>query len=236
MEFMIRHRENNGNDSVVCLAENAFSSCLYARWMEYLATTELYGGQTSFGEIPRLQRYSCDGGEFFGMRAGWKDDGNDRWIARKYDDGLLEIQSFVQSYFDTHISPMNIPGVISGIMFDSCLANYYRSVKDSIKPHRDSEVIFGDNPTVMILSFGLPREIIFERILYDKDNLNSIKKDKTFCGGQKTTRIMMPARSILFMGGEVQKYYSHEIKKVFCDVLPEDEGSRHSLTFRQYHT
>ena len=245
MDCLLKHKEKNGNYSVVYLAKDAISCEDADSWMKYLGGIEFYGGQTSFGEIPRLQRYCCNGGEYFGKRAGWKDDGNPRWIARPYDDNLYVIQDFVQSYFDSCIAAMNIPGVNRETMFDSCLNNCYRTKMDSIKPHRDSEVIFGNNPEVMIVSIGCPREIIFERIIYDKDNLNSIKKDKEFveeCGSDISdegrhdyVKIMMPSRSILFMGGEVQKYYSHEIKKVF-DAVPETEdGLRYSLTFRQYH-
>lgn len=233
----IHQLEENGNYSFVGLAQDAIPVDMGDAWWRYLKGEEFYGGKTSFGEIPRLQRFVCDVGEYFGKRAGWVDDGNPRWVARKYGPEMQCIQSFVQSYFDDNIAALKIPGVKACVL-DSCLANMYRSQGDSIKPHRDSEVIFGDNPSVMIVSLGCPREIIFERIIYDKDNINSIKKEK----GEKAecVKIMLPPRSILCMGGETQKYYSHEIKKVLLGGggggggKGGKEGVRFSLTFRQY--
>ena len=229
MQKYIQHLEENGNYSYVSLLYDAVPSELAEEWMHYLNGLEFYRGQTSFGEIPRLQRFMCNQGEYFGLRAGWKDDGNPRWIARKYDAEMNKIQSFVQTCFEENIVPLGIPGVKASL-FDSCLANMYRNLGDSIKPHRDSEVIFGNNPSVMIVSLGCPREIIFERIMYDKDNINSIKKER----GAKAERVIitLPPRSMLCMGGETQKHYSHEIKK----KQKNDDGLdiRLSLTFRQY--
>lgn len=232
----INNFEDNGNYSFVCLAKDAIPVEKGEEWLNYLERQEFYSGQTSFGEIPRLQRFVCDKGEYFGKRAGWKDDGNPRWVARQYDNDLRLIQSYVQSYFDDNIGSLDIPGVKMSV-FDSCLANMYRSLGDSIKPHRDSEVIFGNNPSVMIVSLGCPREIIFQRIVYDKKNINSIKKEK----GEKAERVVitLPSRSILFMGGETQKYYSHEIKKVGREGedgggVGVDASVRYSLTFRHY--
>lgn len=249
VKFLLNKKEENGNHSVVALVENVFDSEFQKSWFDHLQTMEFYGGKTSFGDVPREQMWVYDGGGNFGERANWTDLDNPRWIARPYCSELLRIQESVQKYFDDVFGVVDIGGVNGGAIFDSILLNKYRGFGDSIKPHRDSEEIFGDNPSVAILSLGCPREIIFQRILYNKDNLNSVKRDRAYDGGGNingngTFKVMLPSGSILFMGGELQKYYSHEIKKVkVIEDLILDAGSRrlllggnirYSLTFRQY--
>ena len=68
-------------------------------------------------------------------------------------------------------------GIIANAIFDMLLLNKYRGLGDSIKPHRDSETILVTNLTVLILSIGCSREIIFqEGILYDPNNLEFHKE------------------------------------------------------------
>lgn len=233
---IIRQKEANGNYSFVGLSKNVFDEKSQMDFYDYLEKMDFYGGVTSFGEIPRQQAWFYDGGGNFGDRAKWTDLQNPRWIARTYNPVLRHIQNRLQTWYAATFSDKMIgPGINTQAVFDSILLNKYRGWGDSIKPHRDSETIFGDNPTVLILSIGCPREIIFQRILYDKDNLNSIKRDRDFKQGEQSIRVNLPSGSVLLMGGEVQKYYSHEIKKV-VGSSNKDAGDnvRYSLTFRQY--
>ena len=108
---------------------------------------------------------------------------------------------------------------------NSCLINKYRDGSDSIRPHRDNQITFGENPTVFGFSLGVEREIIFKRIEYNPEKMNSIKLDK---GRMEEIRIPLKPGSLFIMGGSVQKYYSHEIPKVEMD------GVRYSLTFREF--
>ena len=62
----VYNMEENGNYSFVCLAKNAIPVEKSYEWLNYLKKQEFYRGQTSFGEIPRLQRFVCDKGEYFG--------------------------------------------------------------------------------------------------------------------------------------------------------------------------
>lgn len=231
VDTIINQMEDNGNYSFVGLSENVFDKKTQEDFYDYLEKMEFYGGVTSFGEIPREQAWYYDGGGNFGDRANWTDLQNPRWIARTYNPVLRCIQNRIQTWYDANISCMCKGGINANAIFDSILLNKYRGLGDSIKPHRDSETIFGDNPTVLILSIGCPREIVFQRILYDPNNLNSIKRDRNFKGDQ-TFRVNLPSGSVLFMGGEVQKYYSHEIKKV--GSVNKGDHTRYSLTFRQY--
>lgn len=231
--FLLRRKEENENYSVVGLVENTISKTTEDSIFSHLEKLQFRGGETSFGAIPREQLWFNCCGEEFGRRAGWKDSENMRWKSCAFDDYLLEVCRIVQSRFDEY-RLSDIPGVKAAI-FDSLLANKYTGPRSSIKPHRDSEEVFGDNPSVMILSVGYPREIIFKRIIYNREKLKSIKNDKLF-EGCREFKIMLPSGSILFMGGETQKYYSHEIQKV--DPKTEDsvcdDSIRYSLTFRQY--
>lgn len=237
---IINHKETNGNHSLVTLATNVVDAKVLTEWTEKLDGMTFYGGKTSFGDIPREQSWFYDDGGNFGDRVGWKDPDNPRWIARKYNETLLDIQQYVQGYVDTTVFSNDIcaDDTCAGVrrdVFNSILANKYRGGGDSIKPHRDSEIVFGNNPSVAILSIGCTREIIFERILYDEDRINSIKRDKSF-DGEMSIKVTLTSGSVLFMGGEVQKYYSHEIKKVRNSDGDIDGGGgvRYSLTFRQY--
>ena len=70
-----------------------------------------------------------------------------------------------------------------------------------------------------------------------------MKRDNIF-EGKRSFKVSLPSGSVLVMGGEVQKYYSHEIKKVknHDRVVSGGGGGggglggdiRYSLTFRQY--
>ena len=239
MQTILKNREENGNYSVVTLTNNVLNAKQQAGLFDYLETMEFYGGKTSFGDIPREQMWVHDGGGNFGDRANWSDLENPRWIARMYTPPLYTIQRDVQTWFSNAFADY-AKGVKGDAIFDSILMNKYRGFGDSIKPHRDSEEIFGDNPSVVILSLGCPREIIFHRIIYDKQNPNSMKRDNIF-EGKRSFKVSLPSGSVLVMGGEVQKYYSHEIKKVknHDRVVSGGGGGlggdiRYSLTFRQY--
>lgn len=241
IETVLKRREVNGGFSVIGLAKNVFGVDAARTCFEYLETMEFYGGKTSFGDIPRQQMWVYDGGGNFGDRANWTDLDNPRWVARMHNSELKSIGNTIQKWFaDVCVKNLgldSLDGVNHAADFDSILINKYRGLGDSIKPHRDSEKIFGNNPSVVILSIGCPREIIFQRILYDPDNLNSIKRDRDI---DETFKVSLPSGSVLFMGGEVQKYYSHEIKKVkdHDRILSGEEecygAVRYSLTFRQY--
>lgn len=232
--FVIQEKESNNQYSIVGLIKDAFTTEESQDIFNHLQTLEFRKGETSFGAIPRDQIWFNKCGEEFGKRAGWKNSDNLRWKSCPMDSDLENICQQVQTKFNSY-RLHNIPGV-NASRFDSILANKYVGGRSSIKPHRDSEEVFGNNPTVMILSVGCPREIIFKRIIYNPEKLKSIKIDKEYIGCSEF-RITLPAGSLLFMGGETQKYYSHEIQKLTHSSESETEQTnniRYSLTFRQY--
>ncbi len=232
--FVIQEKENNGQYSIVGLIKDAFTPEKSQDIFDHLETLEFRKGQTSFGAIPRDQIWFNKCGEDFGKRAGWKNSDNLRWKSCPMDEYLDNICKKIQTKFNSY----KLDGIsgVNASSFDSILANKYVGGRSSIKPHRDSEEVFGNNPTVMILSVGCPREIIFRRIIYNPEKIKSIKIDKEYTGCNEF-RITLPAGSLLFMGGETQKYYSHEIQKLTHSDENNDESShniRYSLTFRQY--
>lgn len=232
--FVLQEKENNDQYSIVGLIKDAFSIEQSQNIFEHLQTLEFRKGETSFGAIPRDQIWFNKCGEDFGKRAGWKNSDNLRWKSCPMDTYLDNICKQVQIKFDNYKLD-RISGV-NASRFDSILANKYVGDRSSIKPHRDSEEVFGNNPTVMILSVGYPREIIFKRIIYNPKKLKSIKIDKDY-NGCSEFRIKLSPGSLLFMGGETQKYYSHEIQKLTHSTENTSESTdniRYSLTFRQY--
>ena len=260
---IILDKHDGHHRSMVAIQENAITAAdvLWAR--EYLDRIQDFrGGMTSWGKaIPRLQRWYGSG--YFG--AHWKDQDNERWKPCKYEDELVVIQDIMQERFDKCVVAKEL-GLVGATkkthnrrrccfgrhchfkmrncrkQFNSCLLNKYRSGEDSIKPHRDSEEIFGENPIVVILSVGATRTLTFRRIIYDEDNLHLVQPE-TDPGLADEFSVEMKEGSMLVMAGALQKYYSHEITKVDDggddggdDGVTDDENTwcRYSLTFRNF--
>ena len=100
---------------------------------------------------------------------------------------------------------------LSNININSCLANKYRTGVDHIKPHRDSNYSFGNEPTVLIYSIGATRKLTFTN--------NKTKKQFSYD---------LEDGSLFIMNGRSQEDYTHE-------VPPSDtKDVRYSLTFREY--
>lgn len=217
--------EKNGEYSIIgILADHLCKSkCKhYYTWLNSM--DDFKGGETTFGKIPRLQKFYDKEMRYFCNT--WKNKSMDRWMSHKYDDTLLEMQTFLQNQINA-LDIFEKKGVYKPIL-NSCLINKYESEINSIKPHRDSHDTFGTNPTVIGVSLGEERDILFKRIEYDPCNLKSIKPDYA---NPEEIRISLPHGSIMLMAGAVQKYFSHEIPKY-------SNGSkkklRYSLTFREY--
>jgi len=179
-------------------------------------------GTTSFGDIPRLQKWYQSDGKYFSK--SWKDQDLERWKSNEYERDLIKLQNSVQEHIDTldiyKYKGINRPEI------NSCLINKYRDGNDSIRPHRDNQTTFGDNPSVIGISVGDEREIVFKRIHYNPYRMNSIKPDRT---NQQEIRLKLKSGSLFVMAGAIQKYFSHEIPKT------ESNDIRYSMTFRQFY-
>jgi len=224
MEIILNKKEVNNDTSIIAVHRNVITKTGTIFLKNYLDSIQNFkSGSSSFGEIPRLQKWYNESGEYFSKT--WQDQSNPRWISCPYEPELKTIQKHIQSYFNNCI-PLQSLHNVTQTSFNSCLLNKYRDGMDSIKPHRDSEEIFGNNPTVAVLSFGSPRELVFRRIIYNKNKIHSIKPDKA---NPEDFSVKLDSGSLLFMCGSVQKYYSHEIIKNKDVYEP-----RYSMTFRQY--
>jgi alkylated DNA repair dioxygenase AlkB len=109
--------------------------------------------------------------------------------------------------------------------FNSCLINKYLNGDDYIHFHRDSIESFGEYPLIVGLSLGSVRKINFRKVLYDKNNTKSLKKDKK---NPINFSMELESGSLFIMSGSSQKYFEHEIPK--CGV----DNIRYSLTFREF--
>lgn len=99
----------------------------------------------------------------------------------------------------------------AGVVFTTCLLNYYRNGSDSNGWHADNEKELGINPIIASVSFGAGR------FFHLRNNSNKQLKHK----------MMLEHGSLLLMQGETQHHWQHQIPKTTKDV-----GERINLTFR----
>jgi len=129
-----------------------------------------------------------------------------QWESFEMDATITSLINKVQDFVQT-IPNITIPQI------NSCLINKYPTGDNVISPHRDSELSFGEKPTIVGLSLGETRTIYFDR-QQDKPN-GSFSFD-------------LESGSIFIMAGSSQKFYHHSLKRSSC------KGVRYSLTFREF--
>jgi len=104
------------------------------------------------------------------------------------------------------------------------LPNKYRNGNDYISPHRDSNLSFGEDPVVCILSIGQKRFLRFNKTEPNTRSMSLTKKHKD----DIKIDFALEDNSIFIMSGDSQNNYSHEILK------DESVIERYSLTFREH--
>lgn len=219
MKSIYFNKEENGEYAYIGIIDNFINN----NELEFLnKINDFKGGTTSFGDIPRLQKWYQIDGNYFSKT--WKDQQLPRWTSHNYEPELLNLQNYIQEQIN-NIDIYNYNGITKP-QINSCLINKYRTGQDSIRPHRDNQTTFSDNPTVIGLSYGDERDIVFKRIIYDPSKMNSIKLDKN---NQEEIKLKLSSGSMFIMAGSIQKYFSHEIPKT------ESTKTRYSMTFRQYY-
>jgi alkylated DNA repair dioxygenase AlkB len=230
MQTIIDRPEATGRASSVVVLPRAISADYECELLDCLNRMDDFrGGSSSFGPIPRLQKWYNMSGDYFSP--SWADQTNPRWTAMPtYDPFLLALQERLQAALhdaagEGAVGADVLRSARPAARINSCLVNKYRNGQDSIKPHRDSEAVFGADPTVLVLSLGAVRTVVFERIVYDPRRLQSIKPDRV---RPERVEVALTSGSLLVMCGATQKYYSHAIQK--CDRA----GVRYSLTFREF--
>ena len=174
-----------------------------ASLLEHFSELDFVRGDYLGRDIMRSQKWYQDDGEYFNHK--WPVF--DRWKSCGYTPIIRKFQDRISKRFpDASIN--------------STLINCYQG-DDIIPPHRDSEDVFGDNPTIVVVSLGATRTMRFSRVSPCSRSLKVIGK---------TYDIVLKPRSLFVMSGTTQKYFCHEI------LAPETkETTRYSMTFR-HHT
>lgn len=101
---------------------------------------------------------------------------------------------------------------VTGAVFNSVLANYYRSGADGMGFHADNEPELGPTPVIASLSLGAPRQFVFKAV-----------------DGEDKQRYAfeLKAGDLLVMSGETQRHWRHGLPKTRRPV-----AGRINLTFR----
>ena len=145
-----------------------------------------------------------------------------RWNAFIYDEILLKLEKYIknklikENYNDMGI---HIPNL------NSVLIQKYIDGSQYISAHRDTDLSFGKTPTILNLSLGDSRDIIFKRVIYNGSNKKMSKHDKK--NKHLNMKFTLESGSLLIMAGESQKHWTHEINK------EDNKKKRYSLTFRE---
>jgi alkylated DNA repair dioxygenase AlkB len=170
--------------------------------MTYLDNTKDFKPNPKYNDkISREQKWFQKDNKYFCPQ--WKMR-YPHWTSSDMDDTIRNMINKVQD-FTSSIPNINIPNI------NSCLVNKYKTGENFIAPHRDSEISFGEEPTIIGLSLGAKRTIFFER----NDKSSSFTFD-------------LESGSIFIMAGSSQRFYKHSIQKSPC------QNVRYSLTFREF--
>jgi len=229
---ILSHTEVDGTSSVFITVDNFLDSNEINYYHnEVNNISDWKNGYFHSGRTPRLQKWYHDDNKYFANY--WNNQTHERWMSNHTDDWMVKLRNKVQLMVD-NIFTENINDHYMGCnkpQLNSTLINYYRDGNDYIKYHHDDEKIFGDNPTVCILTFGVERELRFKRTI-NSSNKEMHKRFSISMNDEENELnkgfILKPG-SLFIMMGSVQKYYCHGIDK---DSSITD--SRYSLTFREH--
>lgn len=145
-----------------------------------------------------------------------------RWEAFSYDDTLEELELYIKEKLiqnNYHKLGIDIPNI------NSVLMQKYLNGDHHISAHRDTDKSFGYTPTILNISLGDSRDIIFKRVLYNGSNKKMSKIDKLH--KHLNMKFTLQEGSLLLMAGNSQKFWTHQIDK------EENKDIRYSLTFRE---
>ncbi len=211
--------ELNKDNSYIGYFENEFTKNELSIMKDYCLNQNDYkSGTCGWGKsVPRLQKwYQINNIDFC---TKWHNH-FDRWKSHDWDEKIKNINSIVEKKVQNILDKKSI-------MFNSCLINYYRDQNDSIKPHFDSMDLFGERPTIAVISLGENRKINFYRRQYTLAHPKSLRLDKK--NKHLNMELLLKDGSLLIMDNDTQKYYLHEISKESKPCNP-----RYSLTFRNF--
>lgn len=182
--------------------DNILDSNELTKLEQYLDSLEFRSGKLGKSkEIPRQQLWFHQNQKYFCDEWRFK---YPRWESNTYSTILQDIQNKINDITNKYVS--------EEIIFNSCLINKYRDGTDSIKPHRDTPISFGEYPIISGLSLKSSRKIVIKCIEEDIEQIE----------------FELEPNSLFIMAGASQKYFTHEIPKNNSKL------ERYSLTFRKH--
>jgi len=240
-------KENDSEISILLYIENFLSDdnlMICENWLKKRYYDGDFIGESSKINESEIERYSRkqmwfqEDKEYFCSL--WKER-HKRWESYEYDRTLQYIQELVQtkildnikhSMFSIELHELSkyYKGILdTRFNFNSCLVNVYENGNEGISPHRDCLDSFGLYPTIVGLSIGATRHMKIKRIVFNENNILSMKNDNDPKNKGLSMELPLQNNSVFIMMGASQKYYTHEIIKE-----PEIKDKRFSLTFRQW--
>lgn len=191
--------ENNNPSTIFCYIPNFLTKSEINEYNEYLERLPEFvdGGSRSQRWYQIDKKYFCP---------QWKAR-FDKWKSFNYDSSIINFQNSIIKKLES-LNLNNYQVKIPDI--NSCLINKYKDGNDYINAHRDTHLTFGKYPTILNLSIGATRELLFK-----KNN------------SEETYSYNLKSGSLFIMCGSSQELYTHQITK------SDTPDTRYSLTFRQ---
>lgn len=213
-------------DSVFIEIPNFLASDEIVYYQELIADmSDWRSGDFPSHKSPRLQKWFQDDNLYFSKF--WKNQEHERWKSVVAEEWLValrnRIQTTIKKLFETQID-----GKYKGCRMptlNSTLMNYYRNGEDYIRYHKDDEKVFGDNPTICMLTFGCPRELKFK---WTRSASDWSSAAFSTCHENDHSYIVEPG-TLFVMAGSVQKCFWHGVERD-----PTIHDPRYSLTFREH--
>ncbi len=196
---MIRHQVDS---SIFYYIPNFISGDESGKLLEQIKLIELIPSYKYTNGVSRKQRWVHFEGKYF--CSDWKVK-YPQWESGNVEDFMLKLKDKIQKYIE-NIEDIKKP------LINSCLINQYENGNNFIAPHSDSNLAFGDTPTIIGLSFGETRQIEF---------IHNTNTNKNFS-------FNLENGSIFIMAGDSQIDFKHTIRK------NNSKKERYSLTFREH--
>ena len=193
---------NNDTTSIFSYIPNFISRDEELQLFEYLDSEKDFVPTPQYtNNISRLQKwYQVEGKYFCPM---WKER-YPQWQSFEITPIISQMIERIQQFIQT-IPNIKYPHI------NSCLINKYPNGEYFITPHQDSAISFGYQPTIINLSIGATRTLLFKSL-----------------EGSDEFSYDLEGGSIFIMAGTTNENYLHSINKV------KTAGPRYSLTFREF--
>ena len=220
-------KEVDNTFSIIIYIKNIIDDDMHEKVLQNIMNIkndEWRSGFVGDHQIKRLQRWHHRDNKVFCDK--WK-NAYDRWNSIEYEDWLSEFEVYVQEHVQKYVGDIITKFKGNALNFNSVLINKYCDGNHFIHAHRDSESIFGNNPTIVSISFGATRQFILQRVFYDENNPSKLTRNKD--ESHKDIVFDLESGSIVIMAGSSQKYYSHQVVRD-----PNSHQARYNFTFREH--